>query len=480
MKVLLAPALCLLVACTTLGPDYQAPRPSLPATWSEAHDGSRHADTETLRTWWRRFDDPLLDRLVDQALANNQDLGIALARLRQARADRTIAAAGLGPTIGASGNLQALRSSRRTDPPGGGTTQAYGLGLDARWELDLFGGLRRGVEAADARVSAVEADGHALRVSLLAELATDYGQLRMTQARLAVSRDTIGLLRDSERIAERAWHAGLGTEADYRQARAERESAEAQPAQLEAGVARLTHAIGVLAGGFPGDWKETLLTSAPAPLLPPELPLAMPSEVIRQRPDLRADERRLAAATADIGVAEAARYPRFSIPLSIGTDAHLIHDLFSAASASWSAAIAGNQTVYDGGSNRAGVERAEAEAQAALLAWERDVRGALRDVEDALTGIDTACRRRDHLVAAIDDSRTALDRATRLYRQGLSGYQPVLTAQRSLNAVRDARLLNDQDELDAGIGLYKALGAGWDMPVNEASASQAPRRPTPR
>ena len=150
--------------------------------------------------------------------------------------------------------------------------------------------------------------------------------------------------------------------------------------------------------------------------------------------------------------------------MSLGTDAHLLHDLFSAASASWSLAFAGSQTVYDGGRNRANVVHAEAEAQAARLAWERDVRLALRDVEDALTGLDTARRRREYLMAAIDDSRAALDRATRLYRQGLSGYQPVLTAQRSLNTARDARLLNDQDELDAGIALYKALGAGWNTP----------------
>ena len=465
MKNLLVVAMAgTLVACTTVGPDYQPPRASLPSTWSQSHDGMTPADVESLRTWWRRFDDPLLDRLVDQALASNQDLGIALARLQQARADRSIAAAGLGPSVGARGSLQTLRTSRRTDPPGAGVTQAYDAGIDASWELDLFGGLHRNLEATDARVSAVEADGYALRVALLAELATDYGQLRMTQARLAVAQENIDSLRDSERIAERAWHAGLGTEADYRQARAEREAAQAQPAQLEAGIARLTHAIGALAGGFPGDWKEALQATAPTPLLPPRLPLSMPSDVIRRRPDLRADERRLAAATADIGVAEAARYPRFSIPLSLGTDAHLFHDLFSAASASWSLAFAGSQTVYDGGRNRANVVQAEAEAQAAQLAWERDVRLALRDVEDALTGLDTARRRREHLVAAIDDSRAALDRATRLYRQGLSGYQSVLTAQRSLNAARDARLLNDQDELDAGIALYKALGAGWNTP----------------
>lgn len=187
---------------------------------------------------------------------------------------------------------------------------------------------------------------------------------------------------------------------------------------------------------------------------------------MRQRPDVRAAERRLAAATAQIGVAEAARFPHFSIPLSLGTTASLLSDLFSGASLAWSAALQASQTVYDGGRARAGVTAAQAQADAARLAYERDVRLALRDVEDALTGLNSERARQISLAAAVSDSQQALDRATRLYRRGLSGYLPVLTAQRTANHARDALALSQGGEMRSAIALYKSLGAGWGEAVN--------------
>lgn len=272
-----------------------------------------------------------------------------------------------------------------------------------------------------------------------------------------------------------ALQRGLGTSAEVAQARAEREAAEAQPPVLEAAIARLSHAIGVLAGGFPGDWRAALVESAPMLPVAPSLPLALPSEVIRQRPDLRADERRLAGATARIGVAEAARLPHFAIPLSFGTTASLLHDLFSGASLAWSAGVQANPTLYDGGRARAGVTAAQAGADAARLAYERDVRLALRDMEDALTALNSERQRRASLAAAADDSQQALDRATRLYRNGLSAYLPVLTAQRAAYQARDALALSQGGEVLGAIALYKALGAGWqDEPAADFTGNSSP------
>lgn len=460
-----------LSGCTTVGPDYHPPQVSVPPQWSEAHGEVTAADRERLRAWWRAFNDQTLDRLVDQALANNQDLGIAQARLQQARAERIQIASGLVPTVSAGGLAEALRSSKTLDwPPGIGQSRTWRAGFDASWELDVFGGTRRKVESADAGIAALTHDHRALQVSLLAELAADYAALRTSQARLNIARDNIRNQGEGERLAERALQRGLGTSAEVALARAEREAAEAQPPVLEADIARLSHAIGVLAGGFPGDWRATLATSAPTLPVAPALPLALPSEVIRQRPDLQADERRLAGTTAQIGVAEAARFPHFSIPLSLGTTASLLHDLFSGASLAWSVGVQASQTLYDGGRARAGVMAARAGAAAARLAYERDVRLALREVEDALTALNSERQRQVSLAAAVDDSQRALDRATRLYRTGLSAYLPVLVAQRAANQARDALALSQWGEVRGAIALYKALGAGWQ---DESAAGDA-------
>lgn len=466
------PCAALLGACTTVGPEYHPPHVAAPRDWDTPHAGSAPADPARLRAWWHAFGDPLLDRLIAQALAGNPDLGIAQARLRQARAERVQIASRRLPTLSLGGQAQAQRPSRAVEPPGDGIVQNDAIGFDASWELDLFGGTQRAIEAADAGIAALVGDRHALQVSLLAELAGDYAELRTTQARLAIAHDNVRRLEESERLAERALQRGLGTSAEVAQARAEREAAQAQPPLLEADMRRLEHAIGVLAGGFPGDWSHALAEAAPTLPVAPALPLALPSDVIRQRPDLQAAERRLAAANAQIGVAEAARFPRFSIPLGLGSSAAFLHDLLSGASFTASAGLQADQLLYDGGRTRAGVDAAQAAAEAARLAYERDVRRALRDVEDALSGFDAERRRRAALVAAVGDSTLALERATRLYRHGLSGYLPVLEAQRATHQARDALALGEGNEVRSAIALYKALGAGWqDDAVTAASTA---------
>jgi NodT family efflux transporter outer membrane factor (OMF) lipoprotein len=449
-----------LSACSMVGPDYHAPQPNLPQGWTEARGTLGAADQEQLRTWWRAFDDPMLNRLVEQALDRNQELGVALARLQQTRAQRLQVAAGLGPRVSVGGDGEARRASQRMDGASGGHARSWHAGFDASWELDLFGGTRRAVASADAQVEALSHDRHALEVSLLAELASSYAALRTTQARLHIAREHIGTLREGERLAESALRHGLGSSAELLQARAERASAEAVPPVLEADIARLSHAIGVLAGGFPGDWKKALDQPSTLPAMP-ALPWALPSEVIGQRPDIQASERRLAAATADIGVAEAARLPRFHIPLGLGTSASVLHALFSSASLAWSAGLQAGQVLYDGGRARAGVAAAQANAEAARLLYERDVHQALRDVEDALVSLNSERQRQTALTQAAQESQSALERASRLYRQGLGSYWLVLTAQRSANQTQDALAESQGEALRGAVALYKALGVGW-------------------
>ncbi|WP_241302583.1 efflux transporter outer membrane subunit [Burkholderia stabilis] len=473
--VLVAACACALAACTTVGPDYTAPQPVHPSGWTAPRD-TMQTDPARLQNWWRSFGDAQLDALVAQAIAHNQDLAIARERLLQARAERDQIASRLGPTVSAGGNADALRSSRALDwPPGIGQSRTYRIGLDASWELDLFGGTRRAVESADAQVDALDDDRHAILVSLLAELASDYAALRATQERLRIATDNVASLDATRRLTERSNRRGLGTSFAVAQARAELQLAQAALPPLHQDVARLAHAIGVLVGGFPGTLRDAL--SAPGATLPvaPTLPVTLPSDVIRERPDIRAAERRLAAATARIGVARAEQFPHFAIPLSLGTTASLVQDLFTGASVAWSVALDGTQTLYDGGRAKAGVDAARAAAAAAQLAYEQRIRIAFRDVEDALAAIGAARDRQAALAAAVDSSQDAQSRATRLYRNGLGEYLSVLTAQRATYRARDALALSRLAQVQGAIALYKSLGVGWrdEPPVAQTDATPA-------
>ncbi|AIO70726.1 efflux transporter outer membrane subunit [Burkholderia oklahomensis] len=466
-----------LTACTAVGPDYRPPRPSHPSDWTERGDGAVRAGPAQLQDWWRAFRDPLLDKLIAQAIEGNQDLAIARQRLLQARAERDQIASRLGPTVSASGTAEALRSSRALDwPPGIGQSRTYRLGFDASWELDLFGGARRAIESADAQVDAIDEDRHAILVSLLAELASDYAELRASQARLQIATDNVASLDATRRLTERSERRGLGTSFEVAQARAELELAQAALPPLQANVARLIHAIGVLTGGFPGELRDAL--SAPGATLPaaPRLPVTLPSDMIGERPDVRAAERRFAAATAQIGVARAAQFPHFAIPLSLGTTASLVQDLFTSANVAWSVALEGTQTLYDGGRAKAGVSAARAAAEAARIAYAQRVRVAFREVEDALTAIYAERDRQAALVAAVGSSQDAQSRATRLYRNGLNEYLSVLIAQRATYRARDALALSRLARVQGVIALYKALGAGWRQDAPVAQADDPPQR----
>ncbi|MBQ0218777.1 efflux transporter outer membrane subunit [Alcaligenes faecalis] len=474
-RLLVLLSVATLAACSTVGPNYEAPQlEGVPSRWSQSTLQTQPSDAQAMRTWWQAFQDPMLDQLVQRALAENQDLGIALARLQQARAERIQVAAGQLPHVGLGAGGEATRSSKEIQGASGGRSHAWRAGFDASWELDVFGGTRRAIESADAQIDALRADRHALQVSLLAELAASYAELRTTQERLLIAQDNIRNLQESEQLAQRALNRGLGTEVEFLQARAEREYAEAQPPVFQADIAKLSHAIGVLVGGFPADWDAPLAQPSRSLLRVPALPLDLPSDVIRQRPDLQAAERRLAAATADIGVAEAERFPHFRIPLGLGTAASVIHDLFSSASLLWSVGLQASQNLYDGGRAEAGVVAAQAQAQAARLAYERDVRLALRDVEDALSSLHSERQRQVALSAAAQDSQQALDRATQLYCQGLSAYLPVLIAQRAANQARDALAVSRYGEVRGAIALYKSLGAGWQPDTEQGDATEQP------
>ena len=458
-------ALAATLAACTVGPDYQPDPLPLPPAWTESQQAAEAAAIERLKSWWSEFHDPLLDRLVAQAIAGNYDLKIARQRLVQARAQRAIAGAADYPQIHAGGSRSNSNSSTTVEyPPGIGQFHTWTAGFDASWELDIFGGTARAKEAADAEIGAALEDRRAVLVSLLGELADAYAALRVSQLRLAIAEHNIEVARKAVSLTQTQFDRGFGTELDLAQARAQQETVESGVPPLDASIARAIHAIALLQGQFPeqlGDLEAELRKTGPMLEVPKSLPLSLPSQVVENRPDIRRAERSYAAANARIGVATAAEFPDFSIPLLFEPTSSAIHTLFEARSINWSIGPAVSQLIFDGGKTDAQIEAAKAAAEAARLAYEETVQSGFREVEDALINYRTEARRLVTLQAASGDDRTVLDQATKLYGAGLTDFLKVLDAERSAYAADDVEAQSRYAEVTDVIALFKALGGGW-------------------
>jgi NodT family efflux transporter outer membrane factor (OMF) lipoprotein len=458
-----AAVLAVALAGCEVGPDYVPPHPELPAQWTEAQvTAAQAAATAQQRDWWRSFHDPALDRLVDAAIAGNIDLAIARQRLVSARAARVVAGAGAYPQIGA--NVQGALANSSTTlqyPPGNGEYRTYALGFDASWELDVFGGIKREEEAADADVQATIEDRRAILVSLLSEVASDYAALRASQARIGIANRNIGVAQQALDLTNTEFARGLMTSLAVAEAKAQVETLQAALPPLRAEVARLTHAIAVAAGQLPGALEAELSSPAPVIPAPPQLPLSLPSEVVANRPDIRRAERRLAAATARVGAAVAQRYPHFTIPLMLEPTSSYLSELFESASLVWSIGLTVSQTIYQGGRLRAREQQARAAAEADALAYRQTVLTGLREVEDALVTYAMDTQRSAALGAAVADDRTAQSHAQRLFAAGLTDFLNVLTTERTLYAAEDQQALSELARVQQVIALYKALGGGW-------------------
>jgi NodT family efflux transporter outer membrane factor (OMF) lipoprotein len=476
--------LALALAGCTVGPDYVPPATDAPAQWTEAKTpgliGTGPEADKQLDQWWTSFKDPTLDRLVGLAISDNLDLKIAEQRLVEARAERAQAAAGYYPTLDASGSAERQRYSTNLKfPPYGGVFNTFQAGFDASWEIDVFGKTRRAVEAADATIDATAENRRDVLVSLLAELGQDYAALRSAQARLVIARRNIKADQDSLDLTRDKYQGGLGNELDVAQAQAQLETLNATVPQLETVVAQQSHAIAVLLGKEPGALEAELATRAPLPPAPPLLPAALPSDVVRNRPDIRAAERQIAGANAEIGVAIAQMFPSFSITPSFGLAAGSFSHLLKDGALQWGAPASVSVPIFEGGRLEANVKQAKAVAEEDRLAYRKTVLTAFQEVEDALVAYGAERRRQDRLVAAVVADRTALERATSLYRSGLGTFLAVLDSERSLFSAEDAAAESELTLTQQTIALYKALGAGWqigepagDTKVAAASAAE--------
>jgi NodT family efflux transporter outer membrane factor (OMF) lipoprotein len=451
-----------LAACASVGPNYERPDVTLPQAWSSPAPVTRAAGDE-LGAWWARFNDPLLGALVSRAQAASPDLQIAAARLRQARARRTATAAARYPTLGASATAQ--RSRTEGQAGGAQLRSSYGAGLDAAWEADIFGGVRRGVEAADADLASAEEALHDAQVSLAAELAMTYVDVRTLQARLRIA--AASLASQTETVALTAWRAqaGLVNEQDLLQAQSNLEQTRAQVPALAQALTEAEHTLDALVGQTPGALHAALGAYAAFPSASTQIAVGVPADLLRRRPDVRAAERRLAAETARLGVATAALYPSFRLSGSIGLEALTLASLGDGGSLTSSLLGGITAPLFQGRRLRAEVEAQDAAREQALAGYRQAVLAALQDVENALAAVARTQERLAALDRAAASARAAAQLARQRYGAGLIDFQSVLTTERTLLTIDDSLATTRADGTLSLIRLYKALGGGW---TNEA------------
>ncbi|HEY0661142.1 MAG TPA: efflux transporter outer membrane subunit [Lysobacter sp.] len=486
--LMLGIATALLAACT-VGPDYVRPTVPTPdrfvrAETAAATDATTDATVqeniapEAGGEFWRGFNDPLLTQLIEDALAANHDLRIALSRYDRANALLRGAKFDYLPTITASGEASESRASADQAPGvarADRDVESYSAGVNVGWELDLFGRVRRSVEAQRADTQASAADLAALQVSIVGEVASGYVQLRGLQERLRVARENADNQRETLRLVDARLDAGRGTEFDTARARAQLEATLSRVPALEAQVAVTMHRIAVLTGRTPDALIAELETPRALPVLPARLDAGTPGELLRRRPDVAAAEHALHSATARIGVATADLFPRFTLGGLIGSQAIDSSALFERGSETRLVALGIDWSFLDIGRVRARISAADADAEGGLARYQQAVLLALEDTENALVRYARARVEDQHLERAAIDSANAARLARVRFDAGAADLFEVLDAERTQLQAQDAFADGRTRSVTGAIGLYKALAGGWPShaPRREAVASRA-------
>lgn len=456
-----------------VGPEYQSPTRTAPDSYSslppaDATLGARPvasaADAATLASWWKLFRDPALDALIDRAVTENLDIRLAQARVREARALRGVADSTLYPTVDASGSV--TRSQRSgTVPNAFGSDEAttlWDVGLDASWEIDVFGGRRRGIEAARGDLEAAVEGRRAVLVTVAAEVARNYSELRGFQRRIAVAEQTIRAAQETLELTQSRSQAGLSADIETEQSRAQLATRQSLLPVLRAAARSAAFRLGVLLGQPPSALLAELDQSGAIPRPPAEIPVGLPSELLTRRPDVRQAERQLAAATARIGVEESELYPKFTLTGSFGFQSGELASLPDASSRAWSLGPSVRWRLFDRRAIHQRVAAADARAEQALIAYDQVMLSALEEVENALTGLVEEQSRWKSLEEATVASRRAVDLANERYKSGIGDFLTVLVNQRELYDREDQLVQSEAAVTRNVIALYKALGGGWE------------------
>jgi NodT family efflux transporter outer membrane factor (OMF) lipoprotein len=480
-------SLSLTFAGCRVGPDYHPPATSLDKSFGPApapvfaQSSVLNSSASETAAWWATLKDPILNSLIEQAVKANHDLRLAAARVREARAMRAVAGAAQYPSVDINASESRNRFSKTAAPysafdvpgfPWG--FDLYQAGFDASWELDVFGAVRRSVEEANAGLEASVEGQRAVLVSVLAEVARNYVELRGYQQRFEISSRDLETQRETLELATDRNRKGTATRLDVSRA-------AAQVSTTEAGLPLLTklkwqamHRLAVLVGQQPGALVETLSATQPVPLPPAEVPIGVPAELLRRRPDIRRAERELAAATARVGMATADLYPRFSLTGSFSMQSSEFSDLPKWISRSFEFGPTLLWPIFEGGRLRAVVEVRSAEQEQALVSYEQTVLRSLEEVHDAIAAFVTEQDRRKSLQEAVRANQESTDLARELYRKGLTDFTTVLDSEEQLHQTQEALLENEATVTTSLIALYKALGGGWEMTLRPRAAERGP------
>lgn len=467
-KILAALSVATLAACA-VGPDYETPKTSLADAFAQAGQGTT-AGAADVAQFWTVFGDSTLDALVAEALAANHDLRIALASLNEARALRRLSRYDRLPTITAGGGYTRQRLSEDQVFEGTPrTTELIDAGFDAFWELDFFGRVRRNVEAANADLDTAEARLRDVQVSVVAEVARGYYELRGAQDRLRVAQDNAGNQRDTLGVTQSRLEAGGGTELDTEQAGALLSTTLSSIPAFEAQVAQGLHRLAVLTGREPGALNQNLAAAPNWPSLPELVNIGRPEDLLRRRPDIRQAEAQLAAATARIGIAVGDLFPRVTVIGNAGYAASAGSDFGGSGSETWSIGPAISWAALDLGRVRSRIDAAEARTEGALAAYEQTVLRALEETENALIGYSRIRVRHQHLRDAAGASGRAAALSRIRFDGGVADFLQVLDAERVKLEAEDRMSQSRTETATALIAVYKALGGGWqDAPPSVA------------
>jgi multidrug efflux system outer membrane protein len=475
--------IALLVAgCRAVGPDYVAPKPSAPVSFAEAARASGRVGEVPFvdEAWWKNLHDTTLDALIAQALKSAPDLAEAQARVREARALQGVAGAGRYPTADAGGVYTRNLGSENVPtgvPPGGlgpGVhSNLWQAGFDASWEIDIFGGIRRSIEAADADFQAVAEDRADATLTLIAEVVRDYIELRGAQRRIDVARRNLAIEEDLLALTQSLLAAGLAPQQDLLRAEAQLRDIRAAIPNFDTDARSAAYRIAALIDRPFTEVSAELSLPRPIPQSASEVPVGLPSDLLKRRPDVRAAERRIAAANARIGIAQADLYPHFSLTGGAGLESLNLSSFGNASSGYYQIGPGITWRIFDAGKMRFQMQTESARAAAAAAAYERSVLDALRDVETALVSYANTKARRNELEAESAADTQATDIAKLLYAQGVESFLPVLDAERSLYAADDALAQSERDSAIALIALYKSLGGGWPSASAEISMGSA-------
>jgi outer membrane protein, multidrug efflux system len=468
----------ILSGCAAVGPDFKRPEASVPAQWNgplkSGAVASQTAVDEELSHWWTSFNDPVLTSLEERAASSNLNLKLAEARIRQARASRIIAAGGQYPAVDATGLYR--RSGTPVTGLNGTTTNLvnnqYQLGFDASWEADIFGGVRRNVEAADADLQTEVESRRDVLVTLMAEVASSYIQLRQYQQQLAVTNENLESQKNTARLTHIRFEGGFASGLDVANAEAQTATTTAQVPQLESLVQQSIYSISILLGEAPATLNAELSPTGAIPNAPPSVPAGVPSDLLLRRPDIRMAETAIHAATARIGAAESDLYPKFTISGALGLESSKSSTLLEWANRFWSLSAGALWHLFAGGQLQAGVDVQKAIQEQQLITYQQTVLTALQEVENALIASDKEQTRREDLITAVAANRKAVSLAVTMYTDGLTDFTNVLLSQQALYSTENALVQSSAALSTNLVALYKALGGGW--------APESPGEATPQ